>query len=139
MQTVQRSTPSRVKRVVYGALGWFFVGLAIAGAFLPLLPVTGNVLLAGFFFARSSERFDQWLVNHKVFGPIITDYRSGAGFTVRAKTIAVTAMSASILGSTWVVLRNGAPVWVDMLMAGVWAYATWFILKQPTKVPSAAQ
>ncbi len=125
--------PSRTKRVIYGALGWVFVGLAIAGVFLPLLPVTGNVLLAGFFFARSSERFDAWLVRHKVFGPIITDYRNGIGFTVRAKTIAVTAMSVSILGSTWLVLRNGAPAWVGFAMALVWLWAAWFILKQPTK------
>lgn len=137
MQTVERVPPSRIKKVVYGALGWVFVGLAVAGAFVPLLPVTGNVLLAGFFFARSSERFDAWLVNHSVFGPIITDYRNGIGFTVRAKTIAVTAMSLSIFGSTWLVLSNGASAWVGVLMFGVWIWAAWFILKQPTKaVPS---
>jgi len=134
MQTVERIRPSRTKKIVYGALGWIFVGLAIAGAFVPLLPVTGNVLLAGFFFARSSEKFDAWLVNHRVFGPIITDYRNGIGFTVRAKTIAVSAMSLSILGSTWLVLRNGAASWVGVLMFGVWIWAAWFILKQPTKL-----
>lgn len=139
MQTVQRVQPSRAKRAIYGALGWLFVGLAIAGAFIPLLPVTGNVLLAGFFFARSSERFDAWLVNHRVFGPIITDYRSGVGFSVRAKAIAVSAMSLSILGSTWIVLRNGAPSWVGVLMFVVWVWAAWFILKQPTKAVEAAQ
>ena len=133
MQTVERHQPSRTKKVVYGTLGWVFVGLAIAGAFIPLLPVTGNVLLAGFFFARSSERFDSWLVNHRIFGPIITDYRNGVGFSVRTKTIAVTAMSASILGSTWIVLRNGAPSWVGVLMFGIWIWAAWFILRQPTK------
>lgn len=136
---MERMRPSRTKRVVYGALGWLFVGLAIAGAFLPLLPVTGNVLLAGFFFARSSERFDAWLVRHRVFGPIITDYRNGIGFTVRAKTIAVSAMSISILSSTWIVLRNGAPAWVGAAMALVWLWAAWFILKQPTKAAEPAQ
>lgn len=136
---MERVRPSRAKRTLYGALGWVFVGLAIAGAFIPLLPVTVNVLVAGFFFARSSERFDAWLVNHRVFGPIITDYRNGVGFTARAKTVAVSAMSFSILGSTWIVLRNGAPSWVGVLMFGVWIWAGWFILKQPTKVHGPTQ
>lgn len=133
VQTVHSIPPSRTKRLVYGALGWLFVGIAIAGAFLPLIPVTINVILAGFFFARSSERFDTWLVQHRVFGPIITDYRSGVGFTARAKTVAVVAMSASILGSTWWALSKGAPGFVGVGMALVWAWAAWFILKQPTK------
>ena len=35
--------------------------------------------LAAWCFARSSERFDQWMLNHRVFGPIVRDWRSGAG------------------------------------------------------------
>lgn len=133
MQTVNRLTPSRSKRAVYGVLGWFFVGLAVAGAFLPLIPVTINVILAGFFFARSSERFDNWLVNHRVFGPIITDYRNGVGFSVRAKVIAMAAMSTSIAASTWYAISNGAPGWLAFVMFAIWVWASWFILKQPTK------
>lgn len=139
MQTVERIQPSRPKRVVYGALGWLFVGLAIAGAFLPLIPVTINVILAGFFFARSSERFDSWLVSHRVFGPIITDYRNGVGFTIRAKAIALVAMSASIFASTWYALSNGAPTWLGYFMFGIWVWASWFILKQPTKIVEVAK
>lgn len=124
---------SRFKKALYTGLGLLFAGLAIAGAILPLVPVTINVIVAGFFFAMGSERFDAWLTSHKVFGPIITDYRSGAGFTVRGKTIAVTAMSTSILLSTIYAVTNGAPAMVAYVMTAIWAYAAWFILKQPTK------
>lgn len=124
---------SRVRIVVYRTLGFLFLGLALAGIVLPLVPVTINTIVAGFFFARSSERFDAWLVNHPTLGPIIRDYRSGAGFTVRAKTIAMTAMSLSIFASTGWALYRGAPLLVAGVMAAVWVYASWFILKQPTK------
>ncbi|MDH3192722.1 MAG: YbaN family protein [Acidimicrobiia bacterium] len=124
---------SRFKKTLYTGLGLLFSGFAIAGVVLPLMPVTINVIVAGFFFAMGSERFDSWLTGHKVFGPIITDYRSGAGFTVRGKTIAVTAMSTSILLSTIYALTNGAPTMVAYAMTAIWAYAAWFILKQPTK------
>lgn len=131
--TGQPVTRSRTRVVAYKALGVVFLGLALAGVVLPLVPVTINTILAGFFFARSSERFDSWLVNHKTLGPIIRDYRAGVGFSVRAKTIAMTAMSLSIAVSTWWALYQGAPAFVAAIMAAVWVYASWFILKQPTK------
>ena len=125
---------SRFEKALYTGLGLLFSGFAIAGVVLPLMPVTINVIVAGFFFAMGSERFDAWLTSHRVFGPIITDYRSGAGFTVRGKTIAVTAMSTSILLSTIYAVTNGAPTMVAYAMTAIWAYAAWFILKQPTKI-----
>ncbi len=124
---------SRFKKALYTVLGLVFAGLAIAGAVLPLVPVTINVIVAGFFFAMGSERFDAWLTNHRLFGPIITNYRSGAGFTLRGKTIAVAAMSTSILLSTIYAVTNGAPAMVAYFMTAIWIYAAWFILKQPTK------
>lgn len=123
------------RRTIYAGLGLIFAGLAIVGTFVPGLPTTINVLIAGYFFARSSPRFDAWLVRHRVFGPIITDYRSGRGFTARMKTIGSVAMSVSIFISTWIILANGAPWWVGVVMALVWAYALWFILHQPTAPP----
>ncbi|MBK5266486.1 MAG: YbaN family protein [Acidimicrobiia bacterium] len=135
----QAKDQSRFKKGLYTVLGLLFSGLAIAGAVLPLVPVTINVIVAGFFFAMGSERFDAWLTNHKVFGPIITNYRSGAGFTIKGKTIAVSAMSTSILLSTIYALTNGAPAMVAYFMTAIWAYAAWFILKQPTKaIPDLA-
>jgi len=50
------------------------VFLGAIGIVLPLLPTTPFILLAAFCFARSSKRCHGWLVNHKVFGPIITNW-----------------------------------------------------------------
>ena len=127
-------TRSRASKAVYTVLGTVFAGMAIAGIFVPLLPVTINAIVAGVFFAKGSERFDAWLLNHKVLGPIVHDHRNEIGFTKKAKTIAVTAMSSSIALSTWCAVGfRGAPVFVGYFMLAVWAYAFWFILKQPTK------
>lgn len=124
---------SSAAKMIYTGLGLLFAGLAIAGAFLPLVPVTINVIVSGFFLARGSERFDNWLTNHRLFGPIIYDHRNGIGFTKRAKSVALSAMSLSIFASTWWALSQGAPPLVGYFMAGIWVWATWFILKQPTK------
>ena len=86
---------SRTKRAIYLTLGIVMLAIGIVGVWLPLIPTTGPVLLAAWCFARSSERFDQWMLNHRVFGPIVRDWRSGAGFTVRAKIIAVVALAVT--------------------------------------------
>lgn len=123
----------RGRRAIFRILGLFFAGLGIIGIFVPGIPTTINVIVAGYFFSRSSPRFDAWLTNHRIFGPIITDYRSGVGFTRRAKTISVSAITISIAFSTWLILRAGAPWFVGVIMALAWAYAVWFVLHQNTK------
>lgn len=121
---------SRVLRLVLAALGWLFVGIAFLGVFVPVLPTTGPVILAAFLFSKSSERFDTWLVSNRFFGSIVRDWRTGQGFTVRAKTVAVIAIVTSFAISTiWFI--NGiylrAAFW--LLAAGIIAY----VVSRPTK------
>ncbi|MDD7465089.1 MAG: YbaN family protein [Actinomycetaceae bacterium] len=64
----------RIKKVVMMALGFLFTGLAFLGVALPVVPTTPFLLLAVFFFARSSERWHSYLLNHRIFGQYLTDY-----------------------------------------------------------------
>lgn len=86
---------SRALRFVFLVLGIFFVGVAFVGIAIPLIPTVGPVLLAAYFFSKSSERFDQWLVENRLFGGIVRDWRAGLGFTIKAKTIAIGAIIAT--------------------------------------------
>ncbi len=130
-RTVAASHP--VKRAAYLVLGLLFLGLALVGIVVPGLPTTINAIIAGFFFARSSERFDNWLTSHPVLGPPVLDHRNGIGFTTRAKTIAVSAITVSIGLSSWIIASSDAPSFVLAIMAVAWVYAVWYVLHQPTK------
>jgi uncharacterized membrane protein YbaN (DUF454 family) len=121
---------SRTVRVVFASLGMLWLGIALVGIFVPLIPTTGPVLLAGFFFSRSSERFDDWLASHRVFGPIIRDWRAGVGFSPRLKAIAVTAIAATFT------LSVGFVVHLMAVRIGLVAFAiglVTYILRLPTK------
>ena len=63
------------------AVGLFFVGLGVVGALLPIIPTTAPLLLAAGLFARSSPRFHRWLLNHRIFGAYIRNYREHRGMT----------------------------------------------------------
>ncbi len=80
-------TKYNIKRVFFFVLGWFFVGLGIVGAILPLMPTTPFVLLALLCFSRSSERFHSWLINHKILGKPIRDWKENRKIPTYAKVM----------------------------------------------------
>ena len=89
------------------ALGFTAVGLAVIGIFVPILPTTPFLLLAAFFFGRSSPRFYRWLHTNRWFGAYLTNYREGRGLPRREKILTVAALwlaitlSAAIALSSW--------------------------------------
>ncbi|AYW48554.1 DUF454 domain-containing protein [Tetragenococcus osmophilus] len=48
--------------------------LGSVGAMLPILPTTPFLLLSGYCFTRSSERFNQWLKQTKLYKFYCADY-----------------------------------------------------------------
>ncbi len=123
-----RKPRSRFVRGVYLALGLLCLGLAYM-SWLPGIPTFDFVILAAFFFARSSDRFHAWLLGHPVFGRIIRGYRSD-GFTVRTKAVASVAVLASLIFSMTVLVDSVPLRWV---LAAVGLFAVWFIWTRPTK------
>lgn len=65
--------------------GLICVGLGALGILLPGLPTTPFLLLAAYCFARSSEHFHSWLINHRWFGNYVRNFEEGRGMTRRAK------------------------------------------------------
>jgi uncharacterized protein len=123
-----RKPRSRFVRGVYLVLGVLCLGLAYM-SWLPGIPTFDFVILAAFFFARSSDRFHAWLLGHPVFGRIIRGYRSD-GFTVRTKAVASAAVLASLIFSMTVLVDSVPLRWV---LAAVGLFAVWFIWTRPTK------
>ncbi len=121
---------SRTLRILYVVLGSFFLGLAFVGVVLPIIPTVGPVLLAAFFFSRSSERFDRWLIDNRLFGGIVRDWRAGLGFTIKAKTIAIAAIAATFTISIVFVVE---PTVLRVLMVAFAIALAFYIARLPTK------
>ncbi len=117
-----------VKRASFTGLGVLMVVLGTAGIVLPLLPTTPFLLLAAFLFAKSNERWHDWLLNHKHLGPYIHAWRNKSGLTVAQKLrIGISfsvVMAISIYFSPMVSIRY--------LLVGIWAFWTIMLLRQKT-------
>lgn len=125
---------SRVLRALFLTLGFVFLGLAFVGIFVPVLPTTGPVLAAAYFFSRSSKRFDDWLINNRLFGSIVRDWRAGLGFTVRAKAIAVAAIVLSFAFTTILFIEGfvlRGILWIGAALIAL------YVVTRPTKQPDA--
>lgn len=122
-------------RALYSALGLLCVGLGAIGVVLPGWPTTVWLLVAAFFFARSSPRFYAWLLRHPWFGPLVRDVRAGRGIPLRAKVLAV-SMIVLFAGSSTVLLWSRP--WLSLLVAGCAAVGTLVVLRQPTRRASVA-
>jgi uncharacterized membrane protein YbaN (DUF454 family) len=86
---------ARLLRPLYLLAGVLALLLGVVGIFVPLLPTTPFVLLAAWCFARGSTRCEAWLLQHRLFGPIVRDWRERRAVPLRAKQIATLTMAAS--------------------------------------------
>ena len=84
-------------------VGWLAIILGVIGIFLPLLPTTPFLLLAAACFARSSEKFHSWLLNHKYLGPYIHLYLDGKGIPIKAKYYIISVLWITMAFSIYIV------------------------------------
>jgi len=104
------SLGKRSKVMLLKITGMLFVGLAILGVVLPILPTTPFLLVAAACFAKSSPTMQKKLLANKTFGPLIHDWQKYRSIPRRAKRIALLTMilsvcwSAFMLKSLWLTL-----------------------------------
>ncbi|MBO3065824.1 YbaN family protein [Staphylococcus shinii] len=66
-------------------MGVLFTIIGFVGAVLPLLPTTPFLLVAVICFSKSSERFENWLVNTKVYITYVESFKNNKGYTLKNK------------------------------------------------------
>jgi uncharacterized membrane protein YbaN (DUF454 family) len=94
------------------------------------VPTVPLLLLAAACFARSSERFHLWLIEHKRLGPLVRDYLQGGGIPRRAKISAISMVWVSVPISAFLVPL----IWVRVMLFVIAAGITLYLLRLPTKL-----
>ena len=102
-----------IRKAVLIFAGTVCVALGVLGMFLPLLPTTVFLLMAAYCYSRSSERFHDWLLNNRLCGSYIRNYKSGQGISMRQKVTTISILWVSIGVSIWLL---GGGFWVTLLL-----------------------
>lgn len=111
------------------------LGLGIVGIFVPGLPTTVFVLIAGACAARSSARLHGWLWRHKLFGSMLRNWAAGGFVSRRAKWSASVTMAVCAI----VMLLVPAPAWAKAVSIGCMACVLAWLWCRPEPVKQAAE
>ena len=86
-----------MKRLVLISLGWICVSLAFVGVFVPGIPTTIFLIIALWAFTKTSKKLRYWLLHHKRFGPILSNWQEHKVVPRKAKILMVTFMILSVI------------------------------------------
>ena len=87
--------------------------LGIIGIALPILPTTPFLLLATACYARSSEKFYNWLLNNRILGSYIRNYIEGKGMPIKVKIFTISMLWITILISAFLIIQI---IWVKIVL-----------------------
>ncbi len=116
---------SRLTRLLYGALAYTSLAIGLVAIVVPGLPTTEFILLAAWAATRSSPRLSAWLENHRLFGPILRNWRNGKIIARRAKVSATVSMVLCVV-LMLVMLDHGWPIYlaiVGMGLGNLWIWS----------------
>lgn len=77
---------------LYIFLGFFFLGLGLVGAILPILPTVPFLLLTAYFFSKGSPRLYQWLIGLPKVGEVIQSWNEHGVISLKSKILASAAI-----------------------------------------------
>ncbi|MCS3470714.1 uncharacterized membrane protein YbaN (DUF454 family) [Pseudomonas sp. JUb42] len=81
-----------LSRFLFAILAYVSLGIGLVAIVVPGLPTTEFILLAAWAATRSSPRLSAWLESHRLFGPILYNWRNGKLIARRAKISATISM-----------------------------------------------
>lgn len=113
---------SKAKKFLLKITGLAFVGLAIVGVILPILPTTPFLLVAAACFAKSSPRMQKKLLANKIFGPLINEWQQHRCIPSKAKRVALLTMIFSIVWSAYLLQNFMLTVLVFVLIIGPFVF-----------------
>lgn len=120
----------RFTRQFYFIIALVSLLLGTLGAFLPLLPTTPFVLLAAFCFSKSSEKCHSWLLQHKLFGPMLQNWEEYGAINLKTKK---TATALIFVAMTLTLVFGKVPLWGAVGMIIILLAVLAYIWSRPSR------
>lgn len=116
-----------IKKTAWVIAGFLCLGIAYIGIIVPGIPWTTPTIGAAFCFAKGSDRWHNWLMNHKLFGSFLRNWSDKRIFPTKAKWAMFVMMDISLI-TLWVTTGN----WILVLgLAAVMAVILFWASRFP--------
>ena len=120
-----------MKKLVLISLGWVCVSLAFVGVFVPGIPTTIFLIIALWAFTKTSKKLRYWLLHHKRFGPILSNWQEHKVVPLRAKILMVTFMILSVILFHYS-LQN---LYLTAVLIVILGFVARYVISLPSTVP----
>ena len=122
---------SKFSRIIWFMLGFTVMCIGLVGIVVPGLPTTPLMILAAACFAKSSQKFYDWIINNKMFGHHVKNYREGKGIPKKSKPIILGTMWTFVLFAVLIAIPDSAPPVSKITTLVLAVIGTIFILRIP--------
>lgn len=115
---------NKIKKAFWFTLGMVFLGIAYIGVVTPGIPWSTPTVVAAYCFGKSSERWHNYMMNHKLFGPFLRNWSEKRVFPIAGKWAMVATMDVSLI-ILWFTTHNWklvAGVGLGMALCAIWAW-----------------
>ena len=115
----------RLAMLAWRALALACLGLGLIGVVLPVMPTVPFLIASAWAASRGWPAFEIWLLNHRLFGPPIVQWRQHGAIPRRIKWLSCSMMACSAVGMQFISdiplgLRIAVPA--VMLAVGIWLW-----------------
>jgi len=113
----------KIKKALWFTLGMLLLGVAYIGVVTPGIPWSTPTVGAAYCFAKSSDRWHNFLMNHPLFGPFLRNWSEKRVFPTTGKWAMVITMDVSLI-ILWFTTYNWklvGGVAIGMALCAVWA------------------
>lgn len=121
----------RPVRWFWFAVGWVAVAVGSIGVVVPGLPTTVFFIIAAWCFARSSPRFERWILELPKIGPMVLAHRQGLGMPYRAKVWAISTLCLFVGVALWT--ASDKPLVAAVIAVAALIGVLWIAFKVPTR------
>ena len=113
-----------IRKTAWIVAGFICLVVAYIGIIVPGIPWSTPTVSAAFCFAKGSDRWHNWLMNHKFFGPFLRNWKEKRIYPTKAKWAMFIMMDISLI-TLWLTTGNWMAVaGLAIIMAVIlfWAY-----------------
>ena len=119
----------KLKRGLFIVAGTISLIIGTIGIVIPILPTTPFLLIATACYLRGSEKLHNWMLNNRVIGEFIKNYKEGKGISIKHKIFTITLLWLTIMISTLYVVSL---LYIRIILVIIATIVTTHIFSLPT-------